>query len=102
MSGEVALGVGLDDHVALVVDGGNDRAVDLAHLRMVALNAAVEHADPRAGSVCLAPGPFARDLMRPAGWQADPLDCVGRQAPRRKFVGRGRACVCGHERDPIP
>ena len=65
VAAEVALLVGRRDRVAVLVDGDRDGAADLADLRMVRLDAAVEDADAHALAGRALERPLARDALGP-------------------------------------
>ena len=100
MAAEVAFGVLHELDLVLVTDAvEGDRPVDLADERMAGLDAAVEDADAHALAGRAAPGPLARDALRPVDPDRDLVSGAGREAPGRKALGLlGCGLLLGHPR----
>ena len=93
MTAEVALGVLDELDLVLVADAvEGHRPVDLADERMAGLDAAVEDADADAFARGAAPGPLARDALRPVDSDRDLVARAGRKAPGGKALG---VLACG-------
>ena len=95
MAADVAFGVLGDERPAVLAGGDDDRAVDLADERVVALDPAVEDADADALAGRAAPRPLAGHLRGPVAVERDPPGRAGGQAPGGKLgLGHYGATAC--------
>ena len=90
MSGDVALGVRLDDRL-VAVHADRHRLLHRTHVGMARLDAAVQDAHAHARTRRTAPCPVPGDVLGPVARERNPVNRVGRQAPGRKRLAHGRS-----------
>jgi hypothetical protein len=84
VTGDVALDVFFGDHLVVLSDRDDDRALELTDERVGRVDTRVEDAHAHALAGRAAERPVLRDALGPVGRKRDPVDGILREAPGRE------------------